>query len=92
MKRKLIAALVCINVGLLLALVLGVGTHRAEAQVIGGGTDYLVVTGQIGSDWDAVYIIDLRQRLLAALRWDKTHKRLTAFRGRPMLRDFGRDE
>jgi len=90
MKNTLVALLICINLGLVVALLFGPATTPAEAQVIGGGADYLMVTGQIGTNWDGVYVIDLDSRRLLALRWDKTQKRMLAIRGRSLTSDFGR--
>ena len=92
MKKVLIVALVCVNVALLAALMLGLAAPRASAQVYRGGADYLMMTGQIGRDWDAVYIVDMGSRRLMAWRFDQTKKRLVAFRGRELKTDFARKE
>jgi hypothetical protein len=95
MRKALIVALVGINVVLLLALVLGYAAPPAKAQVIGGGTDYLMVTGKsIGGNVDAVYIIDLGKRRLAAWKFDVTTKRLIEYTKatRDLKRDFKREE
>jgi hypothetical protein len=92
MKKILIGTLVCVNVALLVTLILGYGAGPAKAQVVGGGADYLMVTGHIMGDADGVYIIDLAKRRLAAWKFDKTNKRLVAFRGHELKRDFGREE
>ena len=91
MKKPLIVALMCVNAALLVALIAGTGTERAYGQVI--GANYLVVTGNIFSDYDAVYVLDLATRRLAAWRYEK-RKRPYGMRpvaaGRELLRDFGR--
>ena len=92
MKRTLIVVLVCANLALLVALLFGPAAPRAEAQVARGGVDYLMVTGQIGSDWDGVYILDLGSRRLLAMRWDKTKKQMLPIRGRRLRNDFGRTQ
>jgi hypothetical protein len=71
MRQVIIVALVCLNASLLVALVFGTGTPAAEAQVIGGGTNYIMLTGDIREDYDAIYIMDLGKRQLAALKFDK---------------------
>ena len=91
MKRTLIITLACINVALLAALVLATVSHEAKAQVYRGGADYLMMTGQIGTDWDAVYVIDLGQRRMLGWRLEKAKKRLVAFRGRHLKNDFRRE-
>ena len=92
MKRAAIVALLCLNAALLVMLVAGSGTEqKAYGQVI--ASNYLVVTGNIYSDYDAIYILDLSTRRLAAWRYEK-RKRPYGMRavaaGREMLRDFGR--
>ncbi len=88
MKKTLIVTLVCINVALLAALVLGVRAPNADAQVSGGGADYLMLTARIGTNNDAVCIIDLASRRLMAWQYDRTNKRLASFRGRELPNDF----
>lgn len=94
MKRALIVTLAGISAALLLALILGAGTPKANAQgVIGATTDYLVITGHIGKDWDGVYVIDVRKRRMVAFRFDKAKKELIAYRGvRRLANDFRRKE
>lgn len=89
MRNLLIGLLVCLNVGLLLMLLLGSGAGSADAQVIGGGTDYMVITARIGSNYDAIFIIDVAQQRLACWKFDRTLKRLVVLgRGRKLTRDF----
>ena len=89
MKKPLIVALVCINVALLAALI-GVNLNRAEAQTLRGGNDYILVTAKIEAAFDAVYVIDMRSRRLAAWRFDRTAKRLIPYKGRTLETDFKR--
>jgi hypothetical protein len=88
MKRTLIVVLVSVNLALLVALVFGPASPRADAQVIGGGADYLMVTGQIGTNWDGVYIVDLDTRRMLSMRWDRTRKQMVPIRGRQLRTDF----
>jgi len=88
MKRPLIITLICINAVLLGALVLGTAIPRATAQVPGGGVDYLLLTGQMSADYDAIYVLDLAQSRLLAFRFDRTKKTLIPYRGRPLAEDF----
>ena len=88
MKKKLIVFLVCANAGLLVALVLGSAIPAADAQVVGGGADYMMVTGHIGSDWDGVFVIDLAKRRMLMWYFDKTNKRLLPYRGVDFVTDF----
>ena len=89
MKHAVIVALICLNAALVAALVFGAGTQKAYGQVI--GANYLVITGQVNRDNDAVYVLDLATRRLAAWRWDG--RRLASVGGgggRELLRDFNR--
>ncbi len=89
MKKAIILTLAVVNVALLAALVWG-PTPTAHGQVSRGGTDYLMVTGQIGEDWDAVYIVDLSSRRMLAWRYDKGRRNLVPYRGRELVNDFSR--
>ena len=90
MKKTLIAALVCVNVALVVALILGPGTPRAEAQPFRGAVDYLMITGQISDGYDALYVIDLAKRRMLAWKLDRTRKVLVPYRGRELRNDFAR--
>jgi len=91
MKKAIIVALVCLNAGLLVTLIAGTGTEPAYGQVI--GSNYVIVTGNIYSDYDGIYVLDLASRRLAAWRYEKNRKpyglRAVAS-GRNLRRDFGR--
>jgi hypothetical protein len=87
MKKALIVALVCLNVALVAAL-LAVSTNRAEAQTLRGGNDYIMMTGRIEANFDAVYVIDMKTRRLAAWRFDRTNRKLVPYKGRVLDSDF----
>jgi len=87
-KRWLIVALVCLNVALIGGVVLVASAPEAEAQIIGAGTDYMVVTAAIGSDYDAVYVLDLSKMALGAWKLDKTSKKLVPLGVRGLAEDF----
>ena len=89
MKKALIVALVCINVALLAALI-GMNLRTAQAQTERGGNNYLMVAGRIPDGLDAVYVVDLKTRRLAAWSFDRTAKKLRIFPPRPLGRDFPR--
>jgi len=91
MKQFIIVALVCINAALIVALVFGAANQKAYGQLL--GSNYLVITGQVASDEDAVWILNLGERRRVALRWNKSSKRLMVIGpsgGRDLRRDFGR--
>lgn len=69
-RNVLLVGLVLVNLLLVTALVLNVTTPRsAEAQVLGGGNNYAVVTAElVQGDEDALWILDLRTRKIYAFR------------------------
>ena len=90
-KKFLIYALVCVNVGLVLALMLGTATPRAEAQgVVGARTDYVVVTCKSAGKYnDVLFILDVREQKLIGLYFDRQALRFRALRGgRELKMDF----
>jgi len=89
MKNVVIVALLCLNAALLVALVFEAGTPPAQGQVIGGGTNYLMMTGKIGTDYDAVYVLDLAKQRLIMMRYDRAKKRMVPVARRDFPRDFG---
>jgi len=91
MKQFLLVALICLNAALVVTLVFGATAERAYGQAM--GSNYLVITGHINTDHDAVWILSLAERRLSGLRWNKTTKRLAAIGpsgGRDLRRDFSR--
>ena len=72
MKKAIIAILVCVNTGLLLALILGAGVPKAQAYYGAGAVmpnNTIIITGQIRRDEDAVYIVDMASERLAAFEF-----------------------
>ncbi len=86
MKKLLIVLLVCLNIGLLAAL-LTVGSPKAGAQGY-RSTDYVVVTGQIDQNYDALYVIDTARQRMAAWRFDQNKRRLLQLDTRNLKTDF----
>lgn len=87
-KRIAILLLVCLNVGLLGALI-HVNMQPAQAQIF-PTTNYVCVTGKIGTGWDGLYVIDLATHKLACFKWDKTTKRIQGIgrQTRSLRQDF----
>jgi hypothetical protein len=95
MKQMILVALACLNAALLVALVFNAGAptgETAEAQIVGGGADYLVMTGAVAQNYDALYVLDLSSRQLAAWKFDKKDNLLKLIGRRSLLRDFGRKQ
>jgi hypothetical protein len=91
MKRKAfwIALLACVNVALLAAIVLVTWQPRqALAQGMGLNGNYLMVTGQIQQGYDALYVIDTRQRTLHAWDYEKGRNTLIYRDMRDLEADF----
>lgn len=86
MKKLLIILLVCLNIGLL-AVLLTTSSPKAGAQGY-PATDYVVVTGEIDDNYDALYIIDSARRRMAAWRFDASSKRLLRIDTRNLKTDF----
>lgn len=92
MKRFVIVALICVNIGLL-ALFAFQAVQPAQGQddIYFRRTNYILVTGQIQTGYDAVYVIDVAAQRLGVWRFDLSTKRLVAFRGRELGNDFRSD-
>jgi hypothetical protein len=68
-KRSVLVLLVGLNLVLLGALILSVySPPAAYAQAPGRSGDYLLVSGRVQAAYDAVYLFDLRNRLLHVFR------------------------
>lgn len=88
-KSAIISCLICINLFLLTALVIfGVAPPAAVAQGTGLADQYMVVTGQIQSQFDALYLLDLRARTLHVFYFIKGGRDLEWAGYRDLERDF----
>ena len=91
MKKTAIIVLVCVNVALLAALV-ATTLPQAEAQPAvapaGIPPNYMLMTGHIRPNEDAVYVLDVNSRILAAWEFNQTAKRLQRIR---LMRDLSKD-
>lgn len=90
-RKLLIYALVVVNAGLILTLLLGQGVPEAGAQaVVGARTDYAVVTANAGKYNDVVFVLDIRGQKLIGLYFDRQRLRFEPLRGgRELKNDFG---
>jgi hypothetical protein len=88
-KRLLLTVLVCANLVLLTGIALFAATPRtALAQGTGLAGNYLVVTGQIQSQFDALYMLDLRERTLHCFYFVKGTNNIEYAGYRDLERDF----
>lgn len=88
MKQAMIVALICVNVALLVALTLQMDTSAGAQDEYFPRTNYIVVTGQIESGYELVYIIDMATQRLGALKYDLSRKQMVPYEGRSLENDF----
>jgi hypothetical protein len=88
-KHTWLSLLLCLNLILLTALVLcAYSPPAAYAQGTSLAGDYMVVAGEVQDQHDALYIIDLRNRLLHVLYFERGTKRLRYAATRDLEQDF----
>ncbi len=88
-RNMWLAVLVCINLLLLTGMiVIGAPPRAATAQGAGLSGNYLVVAGQIQSQFDALYLLDLRERALHVFFFQKGSRNLEYGGFRDLERDF----
>lgn len=89
-KAACLKVLVAVNVALAGALILTRTAPRpAQAQQPGAlGDNYLVVTGQIQSDTDAIYIVDTKERTVHTFTFRKGTRQLEYGGFRMLERDM----
>lgn len=88
-KSTCVALLVCLNLVLLTALCLAsYSLPTAAAQGTGLAGNYLMISGEIQSDYDALYIIDIRSRALHSFYYDKGRRQLVYSDWRDLEKDF----
>ncbi len=91
MKRKSawLAALICLNLVLITALVVcGAPPRAAAAQGAGMAGNYLVISGRVQNEFDALYLLDGRERALHVLFFPKGSHELQYVGPRDLERDF----
>ena len=88
-KDRWIAALVCANVALLAGLALATTSLKsAFAQGTGLGANYMAVTGEVQDQFDALYVVDMKNHILHAFQFDRGRKQLDYVDSRDLRRDF----
>jgi hypothetical protein len=81
--------LVCLNLILATALVIfGLPPRTAVAQGTGLAGNYLVVSGEIQDQFDALYLIDLQERTLHTFYYQKGSNDIQYAGYRSLERDF----
>jgi len=88
MRKAAIVALLGLNLSLL-AWVLTINITSAQAQRT-VPPDYLMVSGKIARDSQAMYVLDLKNQVLKGWYYDVNKKGLVEIRGRNLAEDFKR--
>jgi hypothetical protein len=88
-KTTCVSLLVCLNLVLLTGIVLvSYSPPAALAQGTSLGGDYMIVAGEIQDQYDALYIIDMRNRLLHVIYFERGRKQLKYAASRDLEQDF----
>ncbi len=88
-KNTWLSLLLCLNLVLLTGIVLVTySPPTAYAQGTSLAGDYMVVAGEIQDQHDALYIIDVRNRILHVLYYDRGRKALRYAGARDLEQDF----
>ena len=84
-----ITVLIILNVALVFLLITSIADDQtAHAQVRGGGRDYVVAVGEVQTNFQTLYVIDLSSQRLAALVVDQAGKKAKVVDGRDLVEDF----
>ncbi|MBW7906148.1 MAG: hypothetical protein LC135_16715 [Phycisphaerae bacterium] len=88
-KNACISMLICLNLALLAGIVLCTySPPAAQAQATGLAGNYVMVAGEIRDQFDALYVIDMRVRVLHAFMYDRGQKRMFLADSRDLERDM----
>ena len=88
-KQAIIVVLVGINLFILAGILFMVGSPAtAMAQHVGVAGNYLVVAGEVQSDYDALYVFDLAGRRLHAFTVKRGSNRIQFRDSRDLSQDF----
>ncbi len=88
-KTTLLATLVALNLGLFAGIVMiAYQPTPAYAQAAALSGNYMMVTGEIQNEYDAIYMIDLRERILHSFIYERGRRRLMYTDSRDLERDF----
>ncbi len=89
LKRYAVAALVCVNLILLTGIILvSTSPPTALAQDRGLSGNYLIVTAEIQSEFDGVFVMDVKQRRLHSFYYERGKRALIYGGSRDLEADF----
>lgn len=93
-KATCLTVLICLNLALLTGLVFATTSPPiANAQAATGlSKNYMIVTGEVQNEYDAVYLVDMATKKLYAFTWDRGRRQLKLVSGRELRRDFRHEE
>jgi len=88
-RNTWLSVLVCVNLVLLTAIVLcSYSPPAAYAQGTSLASDYMAVAAEIQDQHDALYILDVRRRVLHVLYFDRGTRQLRYAGWRDLEEDF----
>ena len=91
-KETWIAALACANAALLAGIVLQtMPQNTAMAQGTGLGGNYMAVAAEVQDQYDALYVVDMKNHILHAFQYDRGQRMNTYVDSRSLKRDFRND-
>ena len=89
MKRPVLAGLIVLNVVLVVALLGRVyHTPAAQAQGVGLSGNYLTAAGEVKGARDGLFLIDLENRYMHLLLFERSSGRIVYVDGRSLVRDL----
>lgn len=88
-RHWILSGLVCLNAVLATALVIMAWPlPTAHAQATGLAGNYMMVAGEVRDQFDALYVVDMRSRIVHAFYYDIGTKQLRYADSRDLERDF----
>ncbi|MBN2446567.1 MAG: hypothetical protein JXO22_07575 [Phycisphaerae bacterium] len=92
-KRFWVSLLVCVNLALLTGIMLvSSSPPMALAQDAGLGGNYLIVTAEIMSSFDGIFVLDVKRRVLHSFFYDRGPDKLVYAGYRDLETDFRNKE
>lgn len=88
-RTSVLAGLICVNLVLVTALLfVGTTPRVAQAQPAGQASNYMIVAGEVMDEFDALYIVDMRERTLHTFVFRRGTRELEYGGYRLLDRDF----
>jgi len=88
-RHWILSGLICLNLILGTALIIAAAPlPTARAQATGLAGNYMMVAGEVRDEFDGLYVIDMRSRIMHAFYYDIGTKQLRYADSRDLERDF----